>query len=243
MILGIDHVGIAVRKLAERLPFWSEALGLSVSGVETVASEGVTVAFLPVGEARVELLESAVPDSAIARHLERRGEGIHHLTLAVDDIEGLLARLRAREIEILGHAARAGAEGSLVAFLHPRATGGVLVELVERRPAERVQDGSIEPGSTVLIYLRQPQEKLWGVLRRLDSAGVSVEGIDLGSFDDWIAQIERGEEDIVGPSMLFVPMGRVEKVLLDRSSGDLLSLADRFRQRTGRTVRQVLGDS
>jgi len=243
MILRIDHVGIAVRKLSERLPFWSEALGLTVSGVETVESERVRVAFLPAGGSRVELLESTASDSAIARHLEKRGEGLHHLTFEVDDLEGVLARLRAREVEIVGHDARPGAEGSRVAFVHPRATGGVLVELVQRSRSEAVQSGLIDPGSTVLVYLREPQEKLWGILRRLDSSGVSIEGIDLGSFDDWIAQIEREEEDVVGPSILFVPMGRVERVLLDRSSGQLLSLADRFEQRTGRTVQQVLEGS
>ena len=77
------------------------------------------------------------------------------------------------------------------------------------------------PGSTVLLYLREPQEKLWGVLRKLDPSGVVLEGIDLASFDDWIAQIERQEESVVGPSVLFVPMGRLEKILLDRSSGSL----------------------
>ena len=82
--------------------------------------------------------------------------------------------------------------------------------------------------------------ELWGVLRRMDPAGVIVEGIDLASFDDWIAQIERGEESVVGPSLVFVPMGRVERLLLDRASGHLPSLADRFERRTGRSVQDVL---
>ncbi|MDX1390348.1 MAG: hypothetical protein R3344_14250, partial [Acidobacteriota bacterium] len=97
------------------------------------------------------------------------------------------------------------------------------------------------PGKPVLVYLREPQEKLWGVLRRLDAAGVMVEGIDLTSFDDWVAQVESGEDNIVGPSVLFIPMTRVEKVLLDRPSGELPSLAERFQRRTGRPVEQFLG--
>ena len=93
----------------------------------------------------------------------------------------------------------------------------------------------------MLLYLRDPQEKLWGVLRRLDASGVVIQGIDLGSFDDWLAQLEKADENVVGPSVLFVPMGRLEKVLLDRSSGELPSLAERFLRRTGRTVHEVLG--
>jgi hypothetical protein len=128
-----------------------------------------------------------------------------------------------------------------VAFLHPASTGGVLVELTDAgRPA---QPRDIVPGQPVLAYLREPQEKLWGVLRRLDAAGLLLEGIDLTSFDDWVAQIERGEDSVVGPSVLFVPALRLEKVLLDRSSGKLPSLADRFRARTGRDVHDVLDEA
>ena len=106
---------------------------------------------------------------------------------------------------------------------------------MKRRPGR-----DIRPGSAILLYLREPQEKLWGVLHRLDASGVVVEGIDLSSFDDWVAQIERGEENVVGPSVLFVPMGRLEKMLLDRASGELPSLAQRFERRAGRTVQEVL---
>jgi methylmalonyl-CoA/ethylmalonyl-CoA epimerase len=199
----------------------------------------VKVALLRAGATRIELLEPTAADSPVARFLDKRGEGIHHLTLAVDDLDALLARLAARGVAILGGGARPGAGGSRVAFLHPQAAGGVLVELVER--ARRAREGAeLGAGSPVLAYLREPQEKLWGVLRRLDATGIVLEGIDLGSFDDWVAQIERGEESVIGPSVLFVPMVRVEKLLLDRPSGDLPSLAERFERRVGRTVQQVL---
>jgi methylmalonyl-CoA/ethylmalonyl-CoA epimerase len=242
MSAKIDHIGIAVRSLDRRLEFWRDALGLEVGGTERVESERVEVAFLNAGEARIELLEPTHEDSAIARFLERKGEGINHLTLCVDDIDAALGRLRERGVEIVGDAPRPGAGGSRVAFLHPRSCGGVLLELVERGGAEGgISPGSVEPGSCVLAYLHDPQEKIFGVLRRLDGAGVVIEGVDLGSFDDWVAQIERSEEPAVGPSVLFVPMSRVEKLLLDRPSGDLPSLSDRFRQRTGRTIQEVLG--
>jgi hypothetical protein len=115
------------------------------------------------------------------------------------------------------------------------------VELVEPREHARAPR-DIVPGQAVLVYLREPQEKMWGILRRLDASGLVIEGIDLTSFDDWIAQIERGEDSVVGPSVLFVPSLRLEKVLLDRASGKLPSLAERFRARTGRSVQDVIDD-
>lgn len=239
MIKRIDHVGVAVKALETSLPFWADALGLQVTGIETVAAENVKVAFLSVGDSRIELLEPTDERSTVGEHLRRRGEGVHHLTLEVQDLPAVLERLRERGVEPIGGATRTGAEEREVAFLHPKASGGVLVELVAARatPSARQRMG---PGSPVLLYLREPQEKLWGVLRRLDPTGVIVEGIDLGSFEDWVAQIERDEESVVGPSVIFVPMLRLEKLLLDRSSGDLPSLADRFERRTGRTVLEVL---
>lgn len=243
----LDHVGIAVRGLERRLPFWAEALGLEVAGIETVDGEAVKVALLQAGEARVELLEPTREDGPVGRHLDKRGEGIHHLTFAVPDLAAALERLRQHGVEVLGGGPRDGVAGTRVAFVHPRSAGGVLVELVERpraAAAAGVAPGAhdIAPGQAVLLYLREPQEKLWGVLRRLDGAGVVLEGIDLGSFDDWLGQIEREEEAIVGPSVLFVPMARLERILLDRSSGPLPSLAERFQRRVGRSVQEVLGE-
>ncbi len=240
MILNLDHIGIAVASLEAGLPVWAQALGLEVAGIETVNNEKVKIAFLSAGSSRIELLEPTDSSSPVAGFLRKRGEGIHHLTLAVSDLDGLLDRLRERGVSILGDASRPGAAGSRVAFLHPRTAGGVLIELVERSSVESAGETEISRGSAVLVYLREPQEKLWGVLRRLDMAGVVLEGIDLNSFDDWVQQIERDEESVVGPSVLFVPMVRVEKILLDRPSGHLPSLAERFERRTGRSVQSVL---
>jgi methylmalonyl-CoA/ethylmalonyl-CoA epimerase len=241
MIVGLDHLGIAVRSLEDRLRLWADSLSLEVGGIETIDSEGVKVAFLEVGKTRIELLEPLSEESAVGRFLEKRGEGIHHIALRVADIEEALARLREDNVKIVGSAPRAGAGGRRVAFVHPASTGGVLVELVE--PAHRRRRAAdIGPGQPVLVYLRDPQEKLWGVLRRMDGSGLVLEGIDLTSFDDWVAQIERGEESVVGPSVLFVPTPRIERVLLDRASGKLPSLAERFRERTGRAVHDILED-
>jgi hypothetical protein len=197
---------------------------------------------LPAGRSRIELIEPLGNDSPVAKFIAARGQGIHHLSFEVVDIEAALKRLKARGVGVIGDAPRSGTEGSRVAFIHPRSTGGVLVELVEEAGA-KAKASDIVPGKPVLVYLREPSEKLWGILRRLDGAGVMIEGIDLTSFDDWVAQVEGGEESIVGPSVLFVPMTRVDKVLLDRDSGDLPSLAERFFRRTGRTVKEVLDAS
>lgn len=133
MIRRIDHLGIAVRSLAEARIFY-EALGLTVSAVEDVPAEGVRVAMLQCGESRIELLEATTPDSPIARFLERRGPGIHHLCLASDELGEDDERLRARGYELLRPEPTRGAGGCWVQFIHPRSTGGVLIELSQ--PAE-----------------------------------------------------------------------------------------------------------
>jgi hypothetical protein len=116
----------------------------------------------------------------------------------------------------------------------------VLVELTESRSGERAGD-EMAPGAAILLYLREPQEKMWGVLRRLDATGVTVEGIDLGSFDTWLAEIGRdGEDAIAGPSVVFLPIGRVEKILLDRPSGAIPSLAERVERRAGCSLAELI---
>jgi len=239
MILKVDHVGIAVSSLDEGLRFWHDALGLPLGGTETVATEGVKVAFLPAGESRVELLEASRPDSPIAKFVASRGVGIHHITFQVEAIQPLLDGLRARGVPLLDDTPRPGADGTRVAFLHPRAAGGVLVELVEKPAAAGRRAAGIHAGDAVLVYLRDPHEKHWGVLRDRDSSGLTVEGLDLASFDAWTTQVERGDEGIT-PSTLFLPMARVERLLLDRGTPSLPSLSEGFLKRTGRTVQSVL---
>jgi methylmalonyl-CoA/ethylmalonyl-CoA epimerase len=239
MMLKVDHVGIAVASLDEGLEFWHEALGMPLRGTETVATEGVKVAFLPVGESRVELLEASLADSPIGKFVAKRGGGIHHVTFQVEAIQPVLDRLKARGMPMLDDAPRPGASGSRVAFLHPRAAGGVLVELVEKPVGASQRPPGIHPGDAVLVYLRDPQEKMWGVMHARDASGLTVEGLDLASFEAWAMQVERGEDGIT-PSTLFLPMSRVERVLLDRGTPSLPSLSEGFLARTGRTVQSVL---
>ncbi len=124
----IAHVGIAAKSTGEVLPFY-ELLGLALSAPEELPQQGVTASFLPVGEGEIELLEPLGTDSGVAKFLERRGEGIHHLCLEVEDIDGAVKELLAAGIEMIDQAPRPGAEGHRVAFVHPRSTHGVLVEL------------------------------------------------------------------------------------------------------------------
>lgn len=130
MIGRIAHVGIAVRSIAEARATY-EALGLSVERIEEVPQEGVRVAMIPCGESHLELLEPTTPTSPIARFLERRGPGIHHLCLASDDVRADDARLRAAGLELLRPAPTRGAGGCWVQFVHPKSAGGVLLELAE----------------------------------------------------------------------------------------------------------------
>ena len=125
----LDHIGIAVRDLDEALAFYRDALGLDVGELEDVPSQHVRARFLPVGEAALELLQATSAESAVARSIERRGPGIHHITLRVDDLAAALAGLRDRGVRLVDEQPRPGAGGSLVAFIHPSAAQGVLIEL------------------------------------------------------------------------------------------------------------------
>ena len=130
--LKIDHLGIAVPSLAEAVAAY-QALGFTVESVHDVPSERVRVAFLPVGESRLELLEPTEPASAIARFLEKRA-GLHHVCVLVEDLEAALAELKARGVALIDEKPRPGAGGCRVAFLHPKSAGGVLLELKEEKP-------------------------------------------------------------------------------------------------------------
>jgi len=128
----LDHVGIAVQDVGQSLAFFRDALGLDVEVPEEVASQRVRAHFIPVGESSIELLEATGSDSAIAKYDEKRGPGIHHITLRVDDIRAVLDQLKARGVRLVDQEPRPGAEGSLVAFIHPSAAHGVLVELKQK---------------------------------------------------------------------------------------------------------------
>lgn len=125
----IAHVGIAVRALDEILPFYRDLLQLPEVPLDD--ADGARIAGLAAGESLVELLEAERPDSPIARFVEKRGPGIHHICFAVDDLDGTLARCRAAGVRLIDEEPRMGAEGKRIAFLHPSATAGVLVELTE----------------------------------------------------------------------------------------------------------------
>ena len=131
-ILKIDHLGIAVNSIEEGQKFWSDILGLAFEGAETVAEQKVTTAFFPVSESEVELLESTSPDGPVAKYIEKRGAGIQHVAFRVEDIDAALAELKEKGVKLIDQEPRIGAGGARIAFLHPKATGGVLVELCER---------------------------------------------------------------------------------------------------------------
>lgn len=131
-ILKIDHLGIAVNSIDDGKKFWSEILGLQFEGSETVAEQKVTTAFFPVGDSEVELLESTAPDGPVAKFIEKKGQGFQHVAFRVADIEAALAELKEKGIQLIDQTPRIGAGGAKIAFLHPKATGGVLVELCQR---------------------------------------------------------------------------------------------------------------
>jgi methylmalonyl-CoA/ethylmalonyl-CoA epimerase len=131
-ILKIDHLGIAVNSIDEGKKFWSDVLGLEYEGAETVEAQKVTTAFFPVSESEVELLESTSPDGPVAKYIEKRGAGIQHVAFRVADIDAALAELKEKGVKLIDQEPRIGAGGARIAFLHPKATGGVLVELCER---------------------------------------------------------------------------------------------------------------
>ena len=127
----VDHVGIAVKNLDESVQFY-ESLGFKASGYEVVAEQKVKVAFLPCGDSELELLESTEPDGPIARFIEKNGPGIQHIAIRVDDIDKALEELKANEVRLIDQVPRYGAGNARIAFVHPKATGGVLLELTQR---------------------------------------------------------------------------------------------------------------
>ena len=131
--MKIDHLGIATKSIDEALKFWQDALGLENVHTEIVEDQKVRVAMLPIGESRIELLEPTSADSPISKFLEKRGGGIHHIAVEVENIEESLAKLKAQGMRLIDEKPRIGAEDCLVAFVHPTSANGVLLELVQEK--------------------------------------------------------------------------------------------------------------
>jgi methylmalonyl-CoA/ethylmalonyl-CoA epimerase len=127
----VEHIGIAVKDLVASNNLYAKLLGVPHYKIEDVASEGVETSFFKVGEQKIELLQATNPDSPIAKFIEKRGEGVHHIAFAVDDIEAEIERLKTEGFELIHHTPKPGADGKIIAFLHPKSSGGVLVELCQ----------------------------------------------------------------------------------------------------------------
>ncbi len=127
----IEHIGIAVNSLEEAIPFWEEKLGLKCYKIEEVKEQKVKTAFFQIGQSKIELLESTDPDGPIGKFIEKKGEGIHHLAIAVKDIQQNLTELASKDVQLIDKTPRKGAEGLDIAFVHPKSTHGVLLELCE----------------------------------------------------------------------------------------------------------------
>lgn len=131
MITQIDHIGIAVKDLGKQIKIYSEMLGITPGKTEIIEEQKVTVAMFSVGEIRIELLQATSDDSPVAKFIEKRGEGIHHIAYRVDDIDDRLRILKENNIVLIDEQPKIGAEGSLIAFIHPKSTAGVLTELCQ----------------------------------------------------------------------------------------------------------------
>ena len=131
-IIGIEHIGIAVKNIKEASPFWDHVLQISHSTTQDVDEQGVITDIYDTGQGKLELLQAKYPDSPVAKFLERRGPGIHHICLQVEDINEAFQDLKSKGIQLIGNGTSVGAEGYKVVFIHPRSAGGVLVELAEK---------------------------------------------------------------------------------------------------------------
>ena len=133
MISKINHIGIAINNIDEALQLYANTLGLNVSAFEVVEEQKTKTAIIPVGDTKIELLEATDPESPIAKHIERSGEGLHHLAFEVDDILATLTELKEKEIRLIDEQPRRGVEDTSIAFLHPKGTGRVLMEVVQKK--------------------------------------------------------------------------------------------------------------
>ncbi len=130
-ITKINHIAILVSDLESPLNFWRDALGLELTQVEEVPGEQARIAFLPTGDSEIELVQPTTEDSGLARYLDKRGPGMHHICLEVDDIDGMLAQLKEKGIQLINEVAKVGSDGRRYAFVHPKSASGVMVELYE----------------------------------------------------------------------------------------------------------------
>ena len=130
-ISHIEHIGIAVRNISDHLPYYENVLGLKCYNIEEVADQKVKTAFFKVGQTKIELLEPTSEESTIAKFIEKKGEGVHHIAFAVPDVAQALAEAEAKNVQLIDKAPRKGAEGLQIAFLHPKSTGSVLTELCQ----------------------------------------------------------------------------------------------------------------
>jgi methylmalonyl-CoA epimerase len=209
----LDHVGIAVRDLDAALAFYRDALGLVVEASEEVQSQRVRAHFVPVGETQLELLEATDPASAIGRYLDKRGPGLHHITLRVESLEAALAQMKARGVRLIDERPRPGAEGALVAFIHPSSAHGVLVELkqsaavTERRSAARIARFTL--GDLELISLSDG-------FFRLD--GGAMFGVVPKAL--WAARMPADERNRVTLAMRPLIVRGVRTMLIDAGIGD-----------------------
>lgn len=133
MVSKVDHIGIAVSNLDDAVKLYKDVMGLELHGTEVVEEQKVKVAFLPVGDTEVELLESTSPEGPIAKFIEAKGQGIQHIAFRVDNIEAALEEMKEKGMRLIDEKPRYGAGGARIAFLHPKSTNGVLIELCERK--------------------------------------------------------------------------------------------------------------
>jgi len=172
-IKRIDHIAIVVPDIEEAQSFYQDALGLELAHVEHVEEQKAIVAFFPTGESEIELVEPTTDDSGISRYLNKRGPGIHHICIEVDDIEVTLAALKKRDIQLINEEPTIGSGGKKIAFVHPHSTFGVLIEVYESTPEEQVRrEGIIEDLRARFDVERQALSAgMSAFLRRLRAAG------------------------------------------------------------------------
>ena len=239
----LDHVGIAVRDLEAALAFYRDALGLEVDGSEEVASQRVRAHFVRAGRASLELLEATGPESTIARYVEKRGPGLHHITLRVDDIAAALEQLKARGVRLIDEQARPGAEGAMVAFIHPSSAHGVLVELKQSAASEPRQSEIATLTSEISRYTVGDLEiiSLCDGSFRLD--GGAIFGVVPRTI--WAGRFAPDEDNRVELAVRQLIVRGTRTMLIDAGFGDKVDETFRrhFAVERGRNLDHALADA